>query len=354
MTFVIISAYRSVKKLTREDLLMSGGIFEALLGNEKLKEILAADLKNKTHSHAYIIEGAPGSGKKTLALEMCKALLCSQVGSSFPCGNCPSCRKISQNCCTDIYTLSRGDSASLSVDAVRRMTETQSFLPDEGDYKVYIIEDADKMTVQAQNAFLLSLEEPPEFVMYLLLCTDASLLLETIRSRAPVIRTQLFSNAFISDFLKSTDIGRSADDEDIAAACAVSGGAVGTALDALSGKERSRAALAKEAGEAVTVLCTKRCADRILFCASLKHSREEFAVLFDYTVLALRDLIAVKCGGKETLFYKSCDDALDICAPLKLSRLCSLFERIEAAKRDITVNNASAAAVLCSLAADDK
>ena len=327
--------------------------FPSLIGNEKLKKMLSADLKNKTQNHAYIIEGPLGSGKKTLAREMAKALLCSGTENEFPCGVCASCKKINSGFCTDIYTLSRGEAAGISVEAVRKMTDTVSYPPDDGDYKVYIIEDAGKMTVQAQNAFLLSLEEPPAYVMYLLLCEDASLLLETIRSRAPVIKTELFQNKFISDWLRTRPEAAKVSEGDIAAACVVSGGSLGIALDCISGREKTRASLATEAAEAVLTLCTKSLADRILFFMSLKHSREEFGILLDYAMLAVRDLTAVKSGASETVFYPDQDSALDISSKLKMRRLIKLFEVLEVAKKDITQSNASASAVMCSLAAAD-
>ncbi len=332
---------------------MSSKCFPSLIGNEKLKALLSADLKSKKHNHAYIIEGPAGSGKKTLAMEMCKALLCSGDGDTFPCGSCLSCRKADAGFCTDIYTLSRGESASLSVEAVRKMTDTASYPPDDGEYKVYIIDEADKMTTQAQNAFLLSLEEPPSYVMYLLLCTDATVLLETIRSRAPIIKTELFSNKFISEWLSSRPEAASASEAEIAAACVVSGGALGIALDCISGHEKTRASLAAEAADAVITLCSKSISDRILFFMALKHSREEFGILLDYAMLAMRDLIAVKSHAVETIFYPDENAALDISSKLKMRRLIRLYDALESAKKDITQNNASASAVMCTLAAAD-
>lgn len=326
--------------------------FEAIVGNEKLKKILAADFKSKRHNHAYIIEGPRGSGKRTFAREMAKALLCTGHSDTFPCGACPSCRKIDAGYCTDIYTLNRGDAAGISVESVRSMTETVSYPPDDGEYKIYIIEEADKMTVQAQNAFLLSLEEPPAYVMYLLLCTDLSSLLETVRSRAPVIKTEVFPIDFISKWIRTTPAGAVASEKAIESACAVSGGALGVALNCLNGKEKLRTDIANEAGEAIAALCTKSTGDRILFFSSVKHTREEYAIFFDFALLALRDLIAAKSGGTEQLFYADADAALDISARIKLSRLLRMFERFEEAKIDITQKNASASAVMYTLAAE--
>jgi len=136
--------------------------FENIIGNDSLKTLIASHIRNKTLSHAYIIEGPKNSGKKLLAKEISKALCCEAAGISLPCGQCRSCKRIDAGYNTDIFTLSRGEKATIAVDDVRGMTDTLGYYPDDGETKVYIIDEADRMTTQAQNALLLSLEEPPE------------------------------------------------------------------------------------------------------------------------------------------------------------------------------------------------
>ena len=157
-------------------------------GNEALRARLGGELARGAISHAYIVEGEAGCGKHTLARAIALAMACEQREGEgpFPCMSCPSCRKILAGNSPDVITVSREeDKVTMGVDVIRALREDVPLYPNDLDIKLYIIEDAHTMTTQAQNALLLTLEEPPPFVMFLLLTERADALLETIRSRAP-------------------------------------------------------------------------------------------------------------------------------------------------------------------------
>lgn len=143
-------------------------------------------------SHAYTVEGSTAAGRSLFASAFASALLCENRGDPLlplPCGTCRSCRNIASGINPDVITVSAGDGRStIGIDAVRGIRSDIRLYPSEAERKIYIITDADRMTVQAQNAFLLTLEEPPSYAVLLLLCPDSRLLLETIRSRAPSLR----------------------------------------------------------------------------------------------------------------------------------------------------------------------
>ena len=159
-------------------------------------------------SHAYIIEGVKGSGKHSIARLSAAALSCERKNDDsapLPCGKCEACRKILEFLSPDVITVGTEGKATLGVDSIRFMREDVYTPPNDLEHKIYIIEDADKMTVQAQNAFLLTLEEPPTYAGFILLCENAGALLETIRSRAPILRTEPISRQNIDRYITAND-----------------------------------------------------------------------------------------------------------------------------------------------------
>ncbi len=325
--------------------------FEKIIGNDSLKSLIGSHIRNKTLSHAYIIEGPRYSGKKTLAKEICKALCCEAPGETLPCGVCRSCKRIEDGYNTDIYTLNSGDKASIQVQDVREMTSTLGFYPDDGDVKIYVIEEADKLTTQAQNALLLSLEEPPAYVVFLLLSENSQNLLETVRSRAQIFRTQTFSTDFTARWLTDNPAAKRASQEAVYSAATVSRGALGAALLALSDKTSTASAISKDAGKLVELLCKNQKSETIAFASGMKYSRREYEDFFDYALFAVRDLISVKCGGCDTAYYPDEDTAAEIARLSKLSKLSNIYSALVSAKDDITKNNAHIYAVMMTLAA---
>lgn len=325
--------------------------FKNIIGNESLKALLSSHIKNRSLSHAYIIEGPKGSGKKTLAKEICKALCCTSHSSDLPCGSCRSCKRIEEGYNTDIYILNCGDKASISVDDVRSLTSTIGYYPDDGDIKVYIIEDSEKMTVQAQNALLLSLEEPPSYVIFLLLTKDSTALLETVRSRAQILRCQVFDSAFTADWLRRHPSAKNHSEDDIKTASAVSRGALGEALASLTQKNSKSTAISKDAAELVSLLCGKSRSEAIIFASKVKYSRAEFEEFFDYALLAVRDLICAKCKNDSTTYYPDSYTAAELAKKAPLAKLSRIFDALTKAKEDITKHNAQIYAVMMTLAA---
>ncbi len=158
-------------------------MFAELYGNEILKEDLQNALQANRLAHAYIVEGPPLSGKHTL----CRSLAVQLGGEAFR-------EKIEQGICADVHCFGlTKDRKTISVDTVRQIKESVYLKPAELNCKIYLLEDTEKMTVQAQNALLKLLEEPPKDVYFFLLCDRAAHLLPTVQSRAPILRMELFS-----------------------------------------------------------------------------------------------------------------------------------------------------------------
>ena len=323
--------------------------FPELIGNERLKSLLSRELAEDRGAHAYVLEGPPGSGKHTAALSIAAAAVCenrNSPSSPLPCGRCASCRKILGGVSVDVLTVSRGDKATIGVEAARAVRESLWVTPNDGDKKFYLIEDAHLMTPQAQNALLLSLEEPPPYVLFLLLCEDASLLLETVRSRAPVIRMERFSPDFIENWLRSEC--KNADAERIVRAARLSSGALGRALELV---RRGDAELerASRADELLRLLLSGRRSDAAVFLASLPKDRQGVRQVIALARFALRDAVAEKRGG-ELLFYGRSEGVPPERRRVSLRRAVELYDALIRAEDDLA-SNVSANVALTALIA---
>ena len=326
--------------------------FVKIIGNEAIRTLMSSHIQHKTLSHAYIIEGPKGSGKRTIAKEFCKALFCTNRSAHhFPCNNCRSCARIEENLNTDIMTLNRGEKPSIQVEEIRELCQTMGYYPDDGDFKVYIIEEADKMTTAAQNALLLSLEEPPSYVVFLLLTEDSSFLLETVRSRAQTLKTELFSTSNVANWLREHPKCRNFEDAEIVSAASVSRGSLGVALSVLCDKGSKSAEISESARKFIELLCTNKRSEAVIFASGIKYSRVEFEEFFDHAIFALRDLMATKFNTSETLYYADVENAVTISSKQKIAKLTKLYDALVCAKDDITKNNAQIYAVMTTLAA---
>ena len=170
--------------------------FQDIIGQEHITGHLQNAIRMGKVSHAYIIQGEAGSGKKLLANTFAAALQCEEGGIE-PCGHCQSCKQAVSGNHPDIRRVTH-EKASISVEDIRLQLNNDILVkPYSRPYKVYIIDEAEKMTEQAQNAMLKTIEEPPAYAVILLLTVNAKLLLPTILSRCillnvrPVARGQI-------------------------------------------------------------------------------------------------------------------------------------------------------------------
>jgi DNA polymerase-3 subunit delta' len=327
--------------------------FDALIGNDVLRERLATDVREDKLSHAYIIEGATGSGKRTLARELCAALACTNRASGrIPCGGCLACRKVYEGKCPDITRIDRGSKAGIGVDDVRFLRADVLIEPNDLDSKIYIIEGADTMTVQAQNALLLTLEEPPPYVLFLLLCENATSLLETIRSRAPKLRLSPVPTddirAYLTEHKRAFTSLTQKEQEEL---LMIADGSIGRAEVLLDAKERkpllTRRALAASFVE--QQLGRTDSAAALSLMASLGNKREDIVALLSDVLCALRDLALLKRAETAALcFYADREEALTLCDCASLSWLLQLYDRVEDSRRRL-LRNANVRLTLTSL-----
>ena len=207
--------------------------FSEIIGQKAIIEHLYNALRTGSVSHAYIISGDAGSGRKTIASIFAAALQCEDLeieevepadppaaaqpkGKYLPgqpamrprtrllepCGKCLSCIQVQSGNQPDIITITHEKPNSISVKEIRDMRADLSIKPYANARKIYIIPDAEKLTIQAQNALLKTLEEPPEYAVIILIADGLSTFLPTILSRCVVLQTRAVEEAQIADFLR--------------------------------------------------------------------------------------------------------------------------------------------------------
>ena len=177
--------------------------FGDIVGQQQIKGHLQNALSTGKISHAYIINGEKSSGKEFIAKVFAMALQCEE-GSMEPCQECRSCKQALSGNHPDIIRVVHEKPNSVSVDDIRTQVNNDvAVKPYSSPYKVYIISEAEKMTVQAQNAILKTLEEPPAYAVILLLTDNVNSLLPTILSRCVVLNMKPVPDALVKEYLCS-------------------------------------------------------------------------------------------------------------------------------------------------------
>ena len=161
-------------------------VFEEVIGQKHIVRILQNQIRTGTVSQAYLFAGTHGTGKTSTARILAKAVNCTEgepgdPGVNLPCGKCANCEAIREGRFVDVIEL---DAASNNgVDDLRAIIEMVKYPPAVGRYKVYIIDEVHMLSTAAENAFLKTLEEPPEHAIFILATTDPQKVRSTIRSR---------------------------------------------------------------------------------------------------------------------------------------------------------------------------
>jgi len=199
-------------------------MFDRIIGNDKIKEQLKQAVNLNKTSHSYLFLGTSGIGKKMIAKEFAKMILCE--AEEKYCNHCKSCIEFDSNNNPD-FQMIVPDGASIKIDQIRQLQKKLLEAPIISKNKVYIIDDADFMTTEAQNCLLKTLEEPPEFVTIILIGSKESSFLSTIKSRCTIIKFQTIEDEEIKKYL-SQNYGIENISEDM---LDIFGGSIGKAED---------------------------------------------------------------------------------------------------------------------------
>lgn len=171
--------------------------FEYIVGNEKIKKMLNNSLKSQNILHSYLFSGRDGIGKFLFAKVFAKSILCENMNG---CNFCKSCLEFNTQNNPD-FTIIEPDGNSIKIGQIRTLQEKIIEKPIISKKKVYIINDADKMTIEAQNCFLKTLEEPQSFVVIIMIAANENKLLTTIKSRCTKIAFEKIDTKQIINFL---------------------------------------------------------------------------------------------------------------------------------------------------------
>lgn len=324
-------------------------LFLKLCKNEKIKNRLARLIENERLSHAFLITGPSGIGKKTLATEISAALNCENKDNKnmpLPCGRCNTCKRIYGGNFTDItYVRRKSSSMSIGVEEVRELRNEIYLAPNESDYKIFIIEEADRLTPNSQNALLKVLEEPPGSAVMLLLTDAPDKILTTIKSRTQIISPERLSDEELYSYLvKNVDFARALDfsNKDALLGIVMSAeGRIGTALSLLSeknAKENSEARLAT-ANIVNALRPTTPYTELYKALSAMPTSRSEITPAVESVMQALRDLILLKNDDSAPLsFYTSRKEAVEISLSMSMKRLLQIYDIFKSVLEDNTKN----------------
>ena len=209
--------------------------FKDIVGQERAIKILTKSLKENKISSSYIFVGSEGTGKKLAAIEFTKAVNCLNLSKdSEACEDCQSCSEISKQCSPDLKIIEPIKS-SIKIEQIREMRKEIGLKPFKNRKKVYIIDKAEKMTIEASNCLLKTIEEPPYYAIIILLCSQLDSILSTIVSRCQIVNFGLISSYKIKEFLLNKNKKLEKEKAEIISKLAQ--GSIGRASKLLSGKE---------------------------------------------------------------------------------------------------------------------
>ena len=332
--------------------------FPRLLGNDGIKSRIGSAIRRGKVPHAFLIDGPSGSGKTTLALEIAAALNCEAGIASSPCGKCNTCRRIYKGEYVDVKTLKRGDDrATIGVAEIKEFRQDAFLSATEAEYKIYVIDDAEKLTPEAQNALLILLEEPPKGVVIMLLANGCDRILTTIKSRAQYLPLSRFTRGELEEHLRalSSDAERMAkeDRERFDVILTEADGVLGRALE-LTDALRSRTLMDERSliVDFINSLGTRNGYSAVYSAISaFPTKRQELTHVLEAVMTALADMITVRrAEDAPTLFFSNSRSALEAGGELSERYLLAVYDAVLQSHDELN-KNAGVAALLTTLAA---
>ena len=305
-----------------------------MYGNEDVKSLFAACIKENRLSHAYMLVGPAGCGKKTLteavAMELARR---DGAGEELV-------AKIASGHSPDVLTIPT-EEKRIGIDTVRSFVSTVYLTPNELDFKMYIFDEADRLTPQAQNALLKIIEEPPKRVYIFLLCQNPGSLLGTVRSRVISVNMQTFDADEIRAYLAENGGFDGADEERTEFAMKMSGGALGTVKELIS-PENGEFDAYKKAAELVASLGKKnRSVSYFEFLSSLTafaDSGEKLSLLLKYLTAIYRDILSAQNSEEIPLDILDDDTAVHYAALFSVRTALSALTLITEVKKNMSFN----------------
>lgn len=308
--------------------------FSDIVGQKDVVSCLKYAIESNRVGHAYIFSGPKGIGKKTLARIFAKGLLCNDKIANGGCDSCAPCRQFNSGTNPD-YREVRTDDASIGVEEIRSLQGDIAVKPFYSSRKVYVIIDADKMTIQAQNCLLKTLEEPPGYAVIILTTANYDALLETIRSRAVRYNFRRNTPEEVRNAL-AKQVGRDHRGIDFIASWA--DGSIGAAYELALSEEFTQKR--DKVFDIVQELMNSNTAHIFELCSFFESNRNDINALLDMMAMFYRDVLMVKEVGNENMLinFDKKDIIINIAPRFSKRQLISNLDIIELARRDINQN----------------
>lgn len=267
--------------------------FDEIIGQKHIIENMKSALLGGRVSHAYVFSGSAGIGKRTAARAFASALLCGNPSENGACGVCPVCAQLAADSCLDLYEVSI-EERRIVIDLIRNLQSDMVKRPLFSERKVYIINNAETMTGEAQNALLKTLEEPPSYVVIILLTSNFEALYPTIKSRAVRFSFQRNTGDEILLILRKK-LGENHPGMNFLEAYA--DGAAGAALSVCASEGLLEAN--EEIFDVILKLKKGGIGAAISAYSFFDKYKEEYGVIANMMRFAFRDLLRARIGGNE-------------------------------------------------------
>ena len=318
--------------------------FSGFLGNDEVKAAISAAFALRRFPHAVVLQWEAGTGKRTLAKLIAKALVCRSASASekAPCGECPSCIRAAAGSHPDIRVAEgSGKSRSLTVDTIKAITADAYRMPEEADVNVYILLMGSNTSAVAQNKLLKVIEEPPDSAVFLLVCESAEQLLPTIRSR---VQSFTLKPPPIEEAAAYVEQAAGIDGEKARQLAGLCGGNIGRMLEEAGG---GTAAQVQEIAAAIVAGMLDKREDSLLRAvAPLQRDRKLCGEVLSRLSVIFRDACVLRMGGTSLLSGAVAE--ADSLSGLPRNRLSVLPEIPEEFHRKLE-RNANMNLLVCSL-----
>lgn len=312
--------------------------FADLYGNDRQKAYFAARIAEGKCSHAYILEAPTGGGKKTFARRIAASLAAaSNIDEKEK-----KCRRIMEGTSPDVMLLSREESKkTIGVDAVRDFMATVYLTPSELNFKMYIFDEADRITPQAQNALLKIIEEPPAGVYLILLCENSLSQLATVRSRAQKIALQVFTEAELVSYARQVSLDGASDAEKLGFAARMAGGTIGGLRAMLVGGETEFAAYSAAKSVIEGQVMRERGASYYTFLKKIGDfavTREALDALTGYLLVAYGDLARARSSEVGEPRFFTNEELQKYAMLFATETVAASFAAVDAVRADMRFN----------------
>lgn len=308
-----------------------------ILGQKKLLDNLENACKSGRHSHLYIFEGERGIGKSTIAMHFANLLICDTASG---CGSCDSCKSFDRLAHPDVILVSETEKAEIGVDTARNLIKEVYLRPQLSKKRVFIIKNAEKLNRSAQNALLKVIEEPPEYAVFILLCDNSAMLLNTILSRGVRVTIPPLDKESLTELLRGKNV------DNVEFYLSYSGGNPGKLLEILSDEEFGT--LRESVLDSLKYLLTDRYGIYKI-CDTFEKYKDKKDMLFSITESFFRDILFVKTKNGSYIINSDKNELLNKYAQRLSSASClKVIGIIEKTNNDMG-KNANFALVLQSM-----